>query len=88
MGDFSKHVEHGPCECTKCVLISCQALPADWSSWKDVEFAGDARVAMMQLLRREPPISPGVPRRHAGEIPWFEMLGLALEFGGNDDAAR
>jgi hypothetical protein len=68
MSDFTKHVEHGSCTCTKCVLIGCEALPADWEAWGDIEFTGDARVAMMRLVRREPPISPGVRQQYAGAI--------------------
>jgi hypothetical protein len=88
MSDFSPHIEHGTCVCTKCVLIACEALPADWSSWKDVTFAGDARVSLYRLTRQWPLLSPGVRTKHAGAIDWFRILGLALDFGGDDDAAR
>ena len=88
MGDFSPHIERHTCTCTKCLLIACEALPTDWEAWGDVEFAGYTRVAMFQLTRRWPPLSPGVRTKHAGAIPWFEILGLALDVGGDDHAAR
>ena len=84
MSDFSPHIAGGTCTCTKCTLTSCEALPADWEAWGNVAFAGDMRVLMMRLVRRAPPISPGVRQRYAGAIAWFEIIGLALDFG--DDA--
>jgi hypothetical protein len=87
MSDFAFHTASHTCRCTQCMLIRCGALEADWPAWRDVEFAGDVRVAMSRLTRREPAIWPQ-PGQWAGERAWFDLLGIGLEFGGSADGTR
>jgi hypothetical protein len=67
-------------------LIACGVLDAEWPEWQDIEFAGDARVAMYFLTRKEPPVWPGPTRRWAGAIDWFDRAGIGLRFEESDDA--
>jgi hypothetical protein len=85
MSDFYKHTGLSVCGCFQCRLIRCGAVDADWEGWRDVEFAGAARVILYRLTQREPPVWPGPRPRWAGCVPWFSMLGQALDFEGAED---
>jgi hypothetical protein len=65
----------------KCSLTSCGALDSRWSGWRDAEIAGELRVLMAVLVRREPVIWPDAKCEWAGAIPWFDRMGLGLDFG-------
>jgi hypothetical protein len=81
MSSLSRHIEHRGCPCVRCTLVNCGALDADWPEWREITFAGDARVIMTLLTRAEPPIWPGPRQRWAGTPDWFTAMGLGLEFG-------
>jgi hypothetical protein len=81
MPEFQPHIVGlATCTCVRCRLIRCGAVDADWDGWRDVEFAGYARVAMMRLVAQEPWLWCGPKTRWAGCVPWFSTLGQALDF--------
>ena len=91
MSGFRAHTGLSTCRCIQCDLIRCGAMDADWDGWRDVEFAGEARVAMMRLTWREPVCYVGLRTPWAGCMPWFSRLGMALNFddaeGADDEPA-
>jgi hypothetical protein len=64
------------------VLVRCGVLDADWPEWREITFAGDARVIMTLLTRREPPVWPEPRQQWAGTVPWLNLMGLGLEWEG------
>ena len=83
MSDFVFHSASHTCRCTPCVLVRCNALPDDWPDWREVEFSGDLRVLMCRLTGQLPMLTIP-PGPWVGERPWFDLLGLGLDFGGTD----
>jgi hypothetical protein len=51
------------------------------SGERPVAFAGEVRVILTLLTRREQPVWPGPRRRWAGTLDWFAAMGLGLECG-------
>jgi hypothetical protein len=79
MGDFTRHEPKIGCTCTTCLLIHTCGIPGDDPMWREVELYANMRVAMCLLVKREPPIGS----RHgpwAGERPWLQLWGRALDF--------
>jgi hypothetical protein len=90
MSDFVPHTPGlATCLCPQCALIRCGAIDANWNGWSWVEFAGEARVAMMQLTWQAPVRWVGPKQRWAGCIDWFRCAGHGLDFSkeGDDESA-
>jgi hypothetical protein len=77
-----RHTGLASCTCVRCDLIRCRAVGADWDGWKDVEFAGWARITLFRLTEKEPPVWPGPQYRWEGCLDWFRVLGQPLDFEG------
>jgi hypothetical protein len=89
MAEFSHHTGLSNCKCASCALINCGAINANWDGWSRVWLAGEGRVAVMRLTRREPVLYAGPRLRWEGTPDWFRVLGQALDFDGDvgdDDA--
>jgi hypothetical protein len=56
MSELRPHTGLANCTCIKCDLINCGAVDRDWPDWKDIEFAGWARVTLFNLTCLEPPV--------------------------------
>jgi hypothetical protein len=76
------------CMCTWCKLVRCGVIDDDEQDRREIEFAGEARVAMMRLVGQEPLLWWGPRCRWEGVLDWFRVLGQALDFDdaeGDDD---
>jgi hypothetical protein len=80
-----RHTGLASCTCEMCDLIACGAIDRRWDGWAWVDLAGYARVLMMSITEQVPADPRGPKSRWAGMMPWFSVIGQALEFWGNGD---
>ena len=80
MGDLTHHEAKTGCTCTTCILIHTCGMDADDPMWAEIELYANMRVEMFLLVGRDAPIgSQHGP--YAGERPWLQLWGRALDFG-------